>query len=605
MPRGKRSISPKRYNQRLPKDAAEATTFKGVSDLPVSSVSVPGGSMLTNATGSWRNVRPEFRDKTPPCLPRCPAGENIEGYLDLLARGKDTEAAAMLREDNPLPATCGRVCYHPCESGCNRSEWGGALSVHSVERYLGDLALRLPSPPAPKKKRGRKRAAVIGAGPAGLSCAYHLTKRGYSVTVFDREPEAGGVLRTGIPPYRLPKDVLAMEIEKIAELGVEIRTGVEVGKDISFEQLQKDYKAIFVACGFHRSRKLGIPGEDFKGVQNGLDFLRQINFGERPRLGRRVLVIGGGNTAMDCARSAMRLGSHALVVYRRTRGEMPAIPEEILEAEREGAELSFLLQPVDILGKNGKVTGVRFVRCRLGEPDSSGRRRPIPIKGAFQDYPTDAVLLATGESADLRFLPRGYVLGHNGAIIDDAGGEVEGVFAGGDLTTSVKMVSNAIGTGKVAAAVFDKYLAGTSWPEALAEIEHSPTSFAVDRLDHAGSATPRSSEVVDSTGINFSHFPRLSRAAAGKLSPAEAIRSFAEVSQGFDRATAEAEARRCFHCAVCCHCDNCFLFCPDGVVRRTPEGGYEIDLTYCKGCGICAEECPRGAISIVRESRAL
>jgi 2-oxoacid:acceptor oxidoreductase delta subunit (pyruvate/2-ketoisovalerate family) len=196
------------------------------------------------------------------------------------------------------------------------------------------------------------------------------------------------------------------------------------------------------------------------------------------------------------------------------------------------------------------------------------------------------------------------VLGHTGSIVDDAGAEVEGVFAGGDLTTSVKMVSNAIGTGKVAAAVFEKYLSGASWPEALAEIEHSPTSFSVDRLEKAGGAAPRSSEVVDSTGINFAHFPKLSRAATGKLSPAEAIRSFAEVNQGFDRPTAEAEARRCFHCAVCSKCDNCFVFCPEGVVRRKPDGGYEIDLTYCKGCGICAEECPRGAISIVRESRA-
>ncbi|MHC4915391.1 MAG: FAD-dependent oxidoreductase [Planctomycetota bacterium] len=363
MPRGKRTISPKRYNRRLPKGAAKPTVFKGAGDLPIASVSVPGGSMLTNPTGSWRNVRPEFRDKTPPCLTRCPAGENIEGYLDLLARGKDAEAAVLLREDNPFPAVCGRVCYHPCESGCNRSEWGGAVSVHSVERYLGDLALRLPGQPAPKRKRG-KGAAVIGAGPAGLACAYHLARRGYPVTVFEREPEAGGVLRTGIPPYRLPKNVLSMEIEKIAALGVEIRTGVDIGRDISFEGLRAEYRAVFVACGFHRSRELGIPGEKLKGVHAGLDLLRRINYGERPRLGSRVIVIGGGNTAMDCARSALRLGSQPLVVYRRTRGEMPAIPEEVLEAEREGTELSFLLQPVGVLGKNGKVTGVRFVRCR-------------------------------------------------------------------------------------------------------------------------------------------------------------------------------------------------------------------------------------------------
>ncbi len=604
MPRGKRTITPKRYNRRLPASAAEPTAFKGAGDIPIASVSVPGGSMLTNPTGSWRNVRPEFKDKTPPCLTRCPAGENIEGYLDLLARGQDAEAARRLRADNPLPAVCGRVCYHPCESGCNRAEWGGALAVHSIERYLGDLALRLPDEEPVKKKRG-KRVAVVGSGPAGLSCAYHLARRGFSVTVFDREPEPGGVLRTGIPTYRLPKDVLAQEIEKIVSQGVELRMGVDIGKALSFEDLRNGYQAVYVAVGFHRSRELGIPGEKLKGVLSGLGLLRRINYDERPKLGRRVVVIGGGNTAMDCARSALRLGSQVLVLYRRTRGEMPAIPDEVLEAEREGVDLAFLLQPVDILGKNGRVTMVRCARCRLGEPDQSGRRRPVPIKDSFQDYPADTVLLATGEEADLRFLPRGYMLGHNGALIDEATGhEVEGLFAGGDLTTSVKMVSNAIGSGKIAAAVFEEYLSGASWSEALAEIENSPTSFSVDRLERAG-APPRSSEVVDTTGINFDHFPRLGRAATGKLGPAEALRSFAEVNQGFDRATAEAEARRCFHCAVCSHCDNCFVFCPEGIIRRKPGGGYEIDLTYCKGCGICAEECPRGAISIVRESQAL
>ena len=603
MPRGKRTISPKRYNRRLPAEAARPTVFRGASDLPMASVSVPGGSMMTNLTGSWRNLRPVFQDKTPPCLTRCPAGENIEGYLDLLARGCDEEAAELLREDNPLPAVCGRVCYHPCESGCNRADWGGAVSVHSVERYLGDLALRLPpQEPVKKKKRG-PRVAIIGSGPAGLACAYHLVRRGYQVTVFDREPEPGGVLRTGIPSYRLPKDVLAMEIGKIVELGVEMRLGVEVGNDLSFQDLRGAYRAIFVAAGYHRGRRLGIPGEDLKGVVSGMSFLRRINYGERPKLGHRVAVIGGGNTAMDCARSAMRMGAQTVVLYRRTRGEMPAIPEEVLEAGREGAEFIFLVQPVEMIEKAGRLSAIKCVRCRLGEPDSSGRRRPIPIDGAFQDFPADTVLMATGEGADLGFLPRSYILGQNGAVINEAtGGEVEGVLAGGDLTTSVKMVSNAIGSGKIAAEIFDKYLAGASWPEALATIEHSPTSFSVDRLEKAADA-PRSSEVVEAAGINFDHFPKLARASAGKISPAEAIRSFAEVNQGFDRATAEAEARRCFHCAVCCRCDNCFVFCPEGIVRHRPDGSYEIDLDYCKGCGICAEECPRGVVSMTRESR--
>jgi len=601
MPHGKRTISPKRYNPRLPAGAAEPTVFQGAGDLPIASVSVPGGSMLANPTGSWRNVRPEFRDKTAPCLMRCPAGENVEEYLDLMARGRDAEAAALLREDNPLPAVCGRVCYHPCESGCNRSEWGGAIAVHSVERYLGDLAARLPAEKPREHARHAGRAAVIGSGPAGLACAYHLARRGHRVTIYEREKEPGGVLRTGIPPYRLPKDVLAMEIGRILELGVELRSGVEVGRDLTFEKLRAEFRAVFLATGFHRSRELGIPGENLKGVRAGLELLREVNFGGRPHLGKRVVVIGGGNTAMDCARTALRLGSQPLVVYRRTRGEMPAIPEEVLEAEYEGVELSFLLQPVEVLGAHGRATGMRFVRCRLGEPDESGRRRPVPVTGAFQDYPADAVLLATGESADLGFLPRGYTLGQSGTVIDEATGhEVEGVYAGGDLTTAVKMVSNAIGTGKVAAAVLGEYLSGAGWAEALAQTAHSPTSFSVDRLEKAAGCK-RSAEVVDSTAINFDHFPRLSRAAAGKLSPAEAIRSFAEVNQGFDRATAEAEARRCFHCAVCSRCDNCFVFCPEGIIRRKPGGGYEIDLTYCKGCGVCAQECPRGAIAIVRE----
>jgi 2-oxoacid:acceptor oxidoreductase delta subunit (pyruvate/2-ketoisovalerate family) len=306
---------------------------------------------------------------------------------------------------------------------------------------------------------------------------------------------------------------------------------------------------------------------------------------------------------MDCARAALRLGAHPVVIYRRTRGEMPAIPEEVLEAEREGVEFLFLMQPLEIRGRGGRVAAVRCGRCRLGEPDESGRRRPVPIKDSVQDLAADAVRLATGEDADLSFLPAGSALGDNGAVLSAAGGrELEGVLAGGDLTTSRKMVANAVGSGKAASWVLDKYLSGRSWSEALAELEHSPTSFSVSRLEGAG-APPRSSEIVDATSINFDHFPKLARASAGRLSPEEAIRSFAEVNQGFDRATAEAEARRCFHCAVCSRCDNCFVFCPEGIVRHRRDGGYEIDLSYCKGCGICAEECPRGAISMIRENR--
>jgi len=612
MPRGKRTISPRRYN---PRASAESVKLPGESALPPLSVSL--GTMMAHHTGSWRAMRPAFRDRTPPCLTRCPAGENIERYLLLLGEGRAKEAAQVLKDDNPLPATCGRVCYHPCEGGCNQTEHGGAVAIHAIERYLGDLALDFPIRGRKSRTRGKKRSgprgkrvAVVGSGPAGLACAWHLAHLGLRPTIFEADEKPGGVLRTGIPSYRLPKDVLDREIAQVLGAGVELECATRIGEALAFEELAEVYAAVFVAAGYHKPRTLDVPGEELAGVEPGLAFLARVNRGDRARPGLRVAVIGGGNTAIDCARTSLRLGAEVTVVYRRTRDEMPAVPEEVAEAEREGVSFEFLASPVAFeadaggrAGADGRVRRVRVQRMRLGESDGSGRRRPVPIPGAFDAIECDAALLATGEIADLSFLPRHWEATEAGLAIDrHTGAPVEGVFLGGDLTTPVKMVAHAVGSGKHAARLLARHLAGTPWATAVAELGTAPASFALER-HLAETGRERSPEIVDAAEINIVHFRSTRRNEPGRIDRIAARSSFEEVNLGYDEGAAVREARRCFHCGVCTDCDNCFVFCPDGVIRRKRGGGYEIDYTYCKGCGVCAEECPRGAIAMEREER--
>ncbi len=580
----------------MAKHEAKVIVFHSATEMPPMPASI--ATTLYNKTGSWRYMRPVYRERTPPCNDACPAGEDIVTYLGLAADRRYREAWEVLRRENPFPGICGRVCPHPCESRCNRERLGGAIAIHHVERFLSDWAAEEGIPPLRQKPTRQETIAVIGSGPAGLSCAYHLALRGYPVTVFEALGEPGGMLRTGIPAYRLPREVLDREIAAIGALGVDIRTGACLGTNLSWDDLDT-YNAVFLALGQQLSRELGIPGEDSDGVVHGLDFLKQLNLGHKVRVGRRVAVIGGGNTAMDAARSARRLGAEVTVVYRRSRAEMPAIVEEVTEAEEEGIVFHLLATPVEVLAENGQVRGLRCVRMRLGEPDESGRRRPEVIPGTGFEMEVDMVIPALGQLADLSGLPSD-VAHERGAIrIELTGATIRRrVFAGGDVATGFGTVTAAIGSGKRAALAIDSLLSR----EPLGEFP------ALSRNVHAA---PREMlpDVVTFEELNLTYFRREPRPDDRHLQVEDRLRSFSESNQGLSEQEVVDEALRCLSCGTCNRCDNCLNFCPDiSVLRRgewTPDYPsypfYEFYYDYCKGCGICATECPRRAITMEEE----
>jgi NADPH-dependent glutamate synthase beta subunit-like oxidoreductase len=594
-------------------------------------VAVSFTSTRDNRTGSWKDIRPVFRDRVAPCNQACPVGIDVEGCMNLVREGRVGEAIDLLLRENPLPATTGRVCYHSCERTCNRTGFDQPVAIHAVERMLGDLALETP-PGIAAPRRKSERVAVIGSGPAGLSCAWHLARFGYGVTVYEAEPRPGGVLRYGIPEYRLPKSILSSEIERIAALGVEFRCGVRIGRDLPFDEIE-EYDAVFVATGVHRSRPLEIEGGHLDGVMPGLRFLREVNRGESPAIGRRVVVVGGGNTAIDCARTALRLGSDVVVLYRRGRAEMPAHPEEVEHAVCEGVRFEFLAAPDAFLAgasdrpgapidgvaasfgedsgpsPDGPVAAVRCRRTSLGEPDASGRRRPLPVEGSDFFLGADTVLLALGEDADVDFAPK---------IFDRAAGVVRvnpvgatgraAVFAGGDLLDEPHTVAYALGSGKRAAIGIDHYLARLRGEVAedpvLGPLRFGPRgNLSATRWrgdDPIRRASPVN-EVVGAEAIHTQHFTHAER-HRDRYRPVDVTRhDFREAVRGLTREEALAEAGRCLNCGVCNSCGVCLIFCPDVAISKGPDGTLVIDDDHCKGCGICAAECPRGAITMTRE----
>jgi len=559
-----------------------------LKDFPLWAISQ--ANTLYNKTGSWRNYRPVYEDKLPPCNHACPTGEKIQGYIDLVNQEKYREAWYLLKEDNPMPATCGRVCFHPCETACNRSEYDESLAIHNIERFIGDYGLTKKLRAKRSKTKSKKQIAIIGSGPAGLACAYHLARAGYKPTIFEASKKLGGMLMWEIPGYRLPKDILKKEIDSILKLGVKVIKNTRIGADISFEMLQEQYDAVFVATGAHKERKLNIPGENHACVIPALDLLHALNQKRRPRLGKRVAIIGGGNAAIDAARSVLRMGKKPVIVYRRTRNEMPAIPDEIKDAEEEGIEFLFLAAPVRIIGRGKKIGQLECIRMKLGAPDKSGRRRPVPIKRSNFRIKIDNVIPAIGEEPELFFLNSNAIVNDNRIDTDGWGvTNLSGVFAGGDAVTGPKTVVEALGAGKRAARAIHNYLS-------------KPLSTLKDPEELP--------EPVSFSQLNPAYFEPAGRVAAPKLTPKERIHKSKEVYQTYKPDSLSQEAERCFSCGVCNHCDNCFVFCPDASVlkkalRKAGKNGqrYEFNYDYCKGCGVCVIECPRNAISLVEEKR--
>ncbi|MFG2004680.1 NAD(P)-binding protein [Spirillospora sp. NPDC048911] len=546
--------------------------------LPIAGVTPPPteeeGQRLF-PTGNFRSFRPVYKDKTPPCNNACPTGEQIQKYLDYVKHERYLDGYLTILEDNPMPSVTGRVCYHPCETACNRGFHDEPIGIRSVERFLGDFGLQLAENPVAVPPLSGRRVAIVGSGPAGLACAYHLRRRGHSSVIYEALPRPGGMLRAGIPHWHLPEEILDAEIAKIEGLGgIEIRCGVRVGEGVCVDDLVNDYDAVFLGLGQDVGRRLGIEGADLRGVVGAMEFLREAGLNRPVKVGREVLVVGGGNTASDAARSAIRLGGgEATIVSLESPDELLIVQEDLEQGREERVRYATNTAVARVLGEDGVVTGAVLCDARLTK-DEAGRVVPEMIPGTEREVACDTVMVAIGQVQQLDWLAPEMV--ENGLVKSDGYGRAGStVFVGGDVARGPSMVVDALGDGKRAALNIDAL------------------------LRDAGPEEPEPVEIMPYERLNTAYFPKAPRMEAPVTPPEERRRGQkVEVTLAYSREEAVAESDRCMSCGVCNGCDNCYLVCPDvSVMRGARENGeYEIRLPYCKGCLVCVQECPTGCL---------
>jgi NADPH-dependent glutamate synthase beta subunit-like oxidoreductase len=544
--------------------------------------SVGGGSGMQGST-----ERPHMVEKTPPCMEGCPNHNRIREMLMIISKAEDDhipyeqaleDAFHVFAETTPFPSVCGRVCPHPCETSCNRKEKDGAVSINKVERFIGDYALEKGIVPKKLTEETRpEKIAVVGSGPGGMSAAYQLALRGYPVTVFEAFPKTGGMLRYGIPPYRLPHDILDAEINRILDLGVEMRTNTSVGTDISMDELRKEYKAIFVAIGAHQGIQLRIEGEDAPNVFTGTDFLHRVNTGERIDVGDKVVVIGGGDTAVDAARVSRRMGADVTILYRRTKTEMPAIDEEIDGAIEEGVKIEFLAAPAQIYKNDGKASGMKCQRMELGEPDDSGRRRPVPIDGDTFDLDFSCLIAAVSQAPDFKGFEE-FIEGKDWFKVDEKyKTQVDNVYSGGD-NLNLGLVIDAIAHGRMAALAIHEMVTGEKIKPSL---PNQP--------------------VIHADKILLPYYKEAQRHPHKEMEVGERLKSMvAEIVSTYSEEEAIEEARRCMSCGMCFDCGTCWSYCQDNAIIKPLVKGepYKVKLEFCTGCKKCSEQCPCGYIEM-------
>jgi len=523
-------------------------------------------------TGPVRSHHPVYRDLLPPCNHACPAGENIQAWLALVQAGRYQQAWQQIMKDNPMPAVHGRVCYHPCESQCNREQLDGAISIHAIERFLGDLALAENWKIEADYAASGKRILVIGAGPSGLSAAYHLARLGHKIQIYEAGPIAGGMMRFGIPAYRLPRQELDQEIKRIEALGVDIVLNRKV-TDLLADKQNGNFDAVFVAVGAHLSKRIDIPARDASKMLDAVTFLRDASAGQAPKLGRKVAIYGGGNTAMDAARTAKRLGvEEALIIYRRDREHMPAHTFEADEALEEGVKIKWL--------SSIKEMDETSLKVELMTLDESGRPQPT---GRYETLEADTLILAVGQDTDSGFLRAvsDIKFQSDGTVIVDKGMQTgaEGIFAGGDMVPSERTVTAAVGHGKKAARYIDAWLRNT---QMIPAPKH---------------------DLVNYDKLNIWYLTDADQKKQNQVPAEQRNENFSEIVAGLNKVDATFEAQRCFSCGNCFECDGCYGACPEqAVIKLGPGNRYRYDYDLCTGCAVCFEQCPCHAIEMVTEN---